>query len=138
VDVSDEEVMISTSGSQLIPFSAINAYLTNLLPYTTLLTPNIPEALHLAKLSGHDFGPLDSLTPQKLKQLAISLSANVQWVLLKGGHAPLTRNGKKSVVDILVNKEGKTVEFVSDFSDSKNTHGTGCTLACITAYKPEF
>ena len=136
--VSDEEVMVSASGSHLIPMSAVNAYLTDLLPYTTLLTPNIPEALHLAKLVGHDFGPLDSITPEKLTQLAISLSANVPWVLLKGGHGPLTRNGRKSVVDILVNKEGKTIEFVSDFSDSKNTHGTGCTLACIPLVSQSF
>ena len=129
--MSDGEVMISASGSHLIPVSAVSAYLTDLLPYTTLLTPNIPEALHLAKLVGHDFGALDSVTPEKLTQLAISLAANAQWVLLKGGHGPLTRNGRKSVVDILVNKEGRTIEFVSDFSNSKNTHGTGCTLACI-------
>jgi hydroxymethylpyrimidine kinase/phosphomethylpyrimidine kinase len=122
--------MISTSGSHLIPSSAVNAYLTDLLPYTTLLTPNIPEALHLAKLDGHDFGDIESLTPEKISQLAIVLSAKVPWVLLKGGHVPNFRNGSNVVVDTLVSKDGKRLEFVSDYSNSKNTHGTGCTLAC--------
>jgi hydroxymethylpyrimidine kinase/phosphomethylpyrimidine kinase len=122
--------MISTSGSHLIPSSAVKAYLTELLPYTTLLTPNLPEALHLAKLDGHDFGDVDSLTPAKVSQLAIVLSAKVPWVLLKGGHAPIIRNGAKVVVDTLVKKDGKQVEFISNYSNSKNTHGTGCTLAC--------
>jgi hydroxymethylpyrimidine/phosphomethylpyrimidine kinase len=122
--------MISTSGSHLIPSSAVKAYLTELVPYTTLLTPNIPEALHLAKLDGHDFGAVESLTPEKVAQLAIVLSAKVPWVLLKGGHAPINRNGKMVVVDTLVSKDGKRLEFVSEYSDSKNTHGTGCTLAC--------
>ena len=130
MDVTESKVMISTSGSHLIPSTAVNAYLTNLLPYTTLLTPNIPEALQLAKLSGVDFGQITSITPETLSQISRFLSRKVPWVLLKGGHAPVIRNGKRVIVDTLVHKDGKSIDFISDFSESKNTHGTGCTLAC--------
>jgi len=131
--------MVSTSGSTLLPESATNAYLTHLLPHTTLLTPNLPEAKLLAKLTGtEDMG--DGKSRQSRHKLATSLArvtkradgVSERWVLLKGGHAPIEQNGKMVVVDILTSDSGdEVVEFVSDFSDSKNTHGTGCSLACI-------
>jgi hydroxymethylpyrimidine/phosphomethylpyrimidine kinase len=121
--------MVSTSGSTLLPESATNAYLTLLLPSTTLLTPNLPEALLLSKLAGKDFGSLDQLNYQQRREMASFLGSNGRWVLLKGGHLPLEREGKQVVVDILA-KGNEYKEFVSDFSTSKNTHGTGCTLAC--------
>src|SRR6266516_1997401 len=120
--------MVSTSGSTLLPESATTAYLTHLLPCTTVLTPNIPEALLLAKLAGKDFGSIENLTFSKCYELARFLASKTKWVLLKGGHAPIEQNGRKVVVDILVNSEGDSKEFISDFSPSKNTHGTGCTL----------
>ena|SRR5271170_3910446 len=123
--------MVSTSGSTLLPQEATKAYLTHLLPCTTLLTPNLPEALLLAKLAGNDFGDLQRLTFEKRRKLGAFLASKTNWVLLKGGHSPIERNGKQVVVDILVKSTGDSQEFVSDFSSSKNTHGTGCTLACI-------
>jgi hydroxymethylpyrimidine/phosphomethylpyrimidine kinase len=123
--------MAATSGSTLLPESATNAYLTHLLPYTTLLTPNIPEALLLSKLAGKEFHELTLEKRHELGRFLIS-KTNVKWLLLKGGHNPIIRNGRKVVVDILVNSKGESKEFVSDFSSSKNTHGTGCTLACLT------
>jgi hydroxymethylpyrimidine/phosphomethylpyrimidine kinase len=123
--------MVSTSGSTLLPRVATKAYLTELLPHTTLLTPNLPEALLLAQLSGKDFGTVENLSRDKRYELANFLAQKVQWVLLKGGHAPVEINAEKVVLDILVNAHGQSKEFVSAFSPSKNTHGTGCTLACI-------
>lgn len=121
--------MVTTSGSTLLPESATTAYLTHLLPYTTLLTPNIPEALLLSKLAGH---PFPQLPFSKRHELANFLASRTKkWVLLKGGHDPIEQNGRKVVVDILVNSsKGVSREFISEFSTSKNTHGTGCTLAC--------
>ena len=123
--------MVSTSGSTLLPQDATSAYLTDLLPHTTLLTPNLPEALLLAHLGGKDFGTLEDLSRDKRYELATFLTQKVQSVLLKGGHAPLEVDGERVVIDILVNANGQSKEFISKFSPSKNTHGTGCTLACI-------
>ena len=127
--------MVSTSGSTLLPQSAANAFITQLFPRTTLLTPNLPEALLLAKLSGYDFGKLENLTHEKRIELASVLARKVQWILLKGGHLAVEKNGKKVVVDILANSTGRLKEFISDFSSSTNTHGTGCSLACTASYE---
>jgi hydroxymethylpyrimidine kinase/phosphomethylpyrimidine kinase len=130
--------MVSTSGSALLHESATNAYLTHLLPNTTLLTPNLPEALVLSKLSGKDFGKVEELTLEKRYELARFLASKAQWILLKGGHAAVDRNGESIVLDILVNSKGDMTEFVSAFSQSKNTHGTGCTLACALPAESEL
>jgi|SRR5579859_8126826 len=122
--------MVSTSGSTLLPQAATNAYLTSLLPHTTILTPNLPEALLLAKLAGQDFGSLSGITRDRKLELASFLAKKVSWVLVKGGHAPVDKDGKKVVIDVLVDNKGHSYEFVSEFSPSTNTHGTGCTLAC--------
>jgi hydroxymethylpyrimidine/phosphomethylpyrimidine kinase len=129
--------MISTSGSTLLPESATDAYLTHLLPHTTLLTPNLPEAMLLAKLSGEDLDGDEKLHGGR-RQLAFYLQRMMkgpteQWILLKGGHAPVEKDGKMVVIDMLTSTFRKDIiEFVSEFSESKNTHGTGCTLACMT------
>jgi len=122
--------MVATSGSVLLPTPAVHAYLTHLLQHTTLLTPNLPEALLLAQLAGRNFGKLENLTLEDRFELAEYLTSKVEWVLLKGGHLGYELNGKQVVLDILINSNGHKWEFISDFSDSKNTHGTGCTLAC--------
>ena len=129
--------MVSTSGSTLLPQSATNAYLTHLLPHSTLLTPNLPEALLLARLAGKDFPNSENLTYQNRLELAQFLASKSQWLLLKGGHAPLDRDGRKVVIDILVNSKGEWKEFISDFSQSRNTHGTGCTLACLFLFSKD-
>jgi|SRR5277367_5735686 hydroxymethylpyrimidine/phosphomethylpyrimidine kinase len=133
--------MVSTSGSTLLPQSATNAYLTCLLPYTTLLTPNIPEAQLLGKLTGIECNEVaKSLSSRQVLVTSLARATkradrvSERWVLLKGGHAPVERNGKVVVIDMLASdSRDDIVEFVSEFSESKNTHGTGCTLACIAS-----
>ena len=122
--------MVSSSGSTLLSESASNAYLTHLLPYATILTPNLPEALVLAKLAGKDFGSIAGMTVERRLELGSFLATKAQWVLLKGGHAAIERDGKRYVLDILVNPKGESKEFIAQFSQTPNTHGTGCTLAC--------
>lgn len=128
--------MVATSGAQLLPLAAVRALVEELLPLTTILTPNIPEAQLLLSFAGvpaNDIRTMDDL-------VAIAKAVQTlgpQYVLLKGGHLPLTRNRlvptkdteKQVVVDILYDGENTTV-FESDFIISKNTHGTGCSLAC--------
>ncbi|KAK2759426.1 hypothetical protein FQN54_002904 [Arachnomyces sp. PD_36] len=135
-----DPVMVSTSGSQLLPEDAVQSVREKLLPMTTLLTPNMPEA----KLLLHDAG-IKVNDPKNLDDV-IQLAKEIQKlgpknVLLKGGHLPLTaeRNiptrpeDASIVVDVLCNGSDVTL-FESDLIQSKNTHGTGCSLAsAITA-----
>lgn len=68
-----------------------------------------------------------------------------QWVLVKGGHTPFRRRDyrvantdeeKQVVVDVLLGREEEgggdvtVVRIETAWMDSRNTHGTGCSLAC--------
>ena len=128
--------MVATSGGQLLPDAAVTNLRTQLLPLTTILTPNIPEAKLILQNSGID--PPEILSVNDVVVIASKLQAlGPRYVLVKGGHLPLTKGFKIStssednvtVVDVLHDGTTATV-FSTDFSASKNTHGTGCSLAC--------
>ncbi|KAL4807113.1 Phosphomethylpyrimidine kinase-domain-containing protein [Aspergillus unguis] len=134
-----DPVMISTSGSQLLPEAAVQSLRTKLLPLTTVLTPNIPEAKLLLKDSGQEITEPKDL--QELIELAKRVATlGPKAVLLKGGHLPLTKDHKVAsssdeasrVIDVLYNGEEITL-FETEFLVSKNTHGTGCSLASAIA-----
>lgn len=137
--------MISTSGSQLLPRDAIQHVRTNLLPLTTVLTPNIPEAQLLLR----DAGERSVSEPQNVEEM-IELAKKVQGlgskaVLLKGGHLPFTSERVRAnsteeariVVDVLYSAADGEEEVLmlteTEFLRSKNTHGTGCSLASAIA-----
>ncbi|KAJ9270293.1 hypothetical protein DTO212C5_3536 [Paecilomyces variotii] len=134
-----DPVMVSTSGSQLLPQDAVEGVRTKLLPLTTVVTPNIPEALLLLKDAGVDYED-----PQNVEGM-IKLAKQIRklgpkCVLIKGGHLPLTKERKTAqkseeasiVIDVLYDGE-KVALFETDFLISKNTHGTGCSLASAIA-----
>jgi Hydroxymethylpyrimidine/phosphomethylpyrimidine kinase len=134
-----QQVMVSTSGSQLLPEKAVKELRTKLLPLATILTPNIPEALLLLKDAGAETSePKDLEGMVELAKKICSLGPKA--VLLKGGHLPLTKDHKTSqtpnegtlVVDILFDGTTATL-FETEFLVSKNTHGTGCSLASAIA-----
>lgn len=128
--------MVSTSGTQLLPSNAVRALRESLLPVTTILTPNIAEA----KLLLEDAG-MPVKNPQSIEEI-INMAKMIQalgprYVLVKGGHLPLTKARlvpsddaeRQIVIDVLYGDE-QTVVVETKFVNSKNTHGTGCSLAC--------
>lgn len=130
------QVMVSTSGSHLLPESAISTLIERLLPLTTILTPNLPEAELLLKIAGVNVEP-----PQNVDDM-LNIAKRIQqlgpkYVLLKGGHLPLTKGRlvskseeeKDIVLNVLVSKD-ETSLMESPYLRSNNTHGTGCSLAC--------
>lgn len=133
--------MVSTSGSRLLPEEAVKELRTKLLPMTTILTPNIPEAQLLIKDSGAEAPEPAGLNGLVLLAKQIC-SLGPKAVLLKGGHVPLTKDHKTAqtsqeattVVDILYDGEAGTATlFKTEYLVSKNTHGTGCSLASAIA-----
>ncbi|KAH9877532.1 hypothetical protein IAQ61_002899 [Plenodomus lingam] len=85
-----DPVMVSTSGSQLLPEDAVSTLIDKLLPLTTILTPNLPEALLLLKIAG--IPVKDPETVDDIVAIAKNIHAlGPKWVLLKGGHLPLTK-----------------------------------------------
>lgn len=133
-----DPVMISTSGSQLLPANAVKALCQELIPKATILTPNIPEARLLLQESGSQAKDLATLAD--LKALASDVhKLGSKYVLLKGGHVPLTsaktiaQDGEQKEVVANVLYDGSSFEVIEEaFQDSKNTHGTGCSLACTS------
>lgn len=133
--------MVSTSGAQLLPHEAIAQLSQHLLPHTTILTPNIPEATLLLTQNGQQVNEIQSVSDveamgRKIQQLG------PKWVLVKGGHMPFrkdltvakTDEEKEIVVDVLVGPEGSVLRVQSPYQKSTSTHGTGCSLACKYPY----
>lgn len=125
-----DPVMISTSGSELLTPLAVDIIISKLLPITYILTPNVPEAEHLL---GKRQGTIKNL--QDVYEAAKSIAAfGPSFVLLKGGHLPQVRQGKTLMIDVLYDKAADSYhEIVNPFVDTKNTHGTGCTLSAAIA-----
>lgn len=111
-----DPVMVAKGGARLLDERAVEAVRTRLLPHATLLTPNAPEAQALTGV------PV--ATPDDMKRAGEHLlSMGAQAVLMKGGHVEGDR-----VVDLLMTGVS-TTRFESGRIVSRNTHGTGCTLA---------
>jgi hydroxymethylpyrimidine kinase/phosphomethylpyrimidine kinase len=129
--------MVATTGAQLLPTEAVSALRAHLLPLTYVLTPNIPEAKLLA---GEELVEIRRV--EDLENLARRLVAlGPKWVLVKGGHAPFKRDGsiatdpseRNIVVDVLLGPSNEMTRIESPYIESRNTHGTGCSLASAIA-----
>ncbi|KAF3444464.1 hypothetical protein FNV43_RR14156 [Rhamnella rubrinervis] len=118
-----DPVMVSTSGDVLAGPSILTGFREELLPMADIVTPNLKEAsallgglkvetvsdMHSAAKLLHDMGPRN--------------------VLVKGGDLP----DSLDAVDIFFDGED-FYELRSSRLKTRNTHGTGCTLAsCIAA-----
>ncbi len=121
-----DPVMVSSSGHRLLSVDAQEVLKERLLPMTQLVTPNIPEMEALTAM------PLSTIS-DKYNAAKHLLSLGVQSVLLKGGHEE-----GDTKVDILYQKSPQgivTCSFSSDTLNTRNIHGTGCTLSsAIAAY----
>lgn len=128
--------MVTTSGARLLKEEAIKTLCTELLPVTGLITPNIPEALLLLEESGNKVDDIKDL--DGMKQLAKAVAGlGPKSVLIKGGHIPLKENYEVATTDdekeVLVNvlyTDDNFCVFESKYQVARNTHGTGCSLAC--------
>ena len=125
-----DPVMVATSGDRLLEADALDALRTRLLPLATVITPNLPEAGVLLEQRAPDTVKEMYRAAERLREL-LPLSSE-RWVLLKGGHLP-----GNDLVDLLFDGD-RMVELPAQRIDTKNTHGTGCTLSsAIAALLPQ-
>ena len=115
-----DPVMIAKGGAALLDVQAIDALKQLLLPRTSVLTPNLPEA---EALLGVEIADLDGMKRAAERLLGLGPAA----ILLKGGHLP-----GDMVHDVLIDGAGLQV-FSAPRIVSRHTHGTGCTLASALA-----
>ena len=115
-----DPVMVATSGSRLLADDAVAA-IRELLPYSSVITPNIPEAAVL--LDQEEATDLDGMRTQARGLLGLGAPR----VLLKGGH--LTG---EDATDLWFDADGEHA-FTTQRVPTVNTHGTGCSLSSALA-----
>ena len=114
-----DPVMVATSGAALMKTDAVETLIAELLPISTLVTPNIPEA---EVLSGMKIGREEDMVAAAKK-----IGDNFHCaVLLKGGHSINDAND-------LLYADGELTWFAGKRIPNPNTHGTGCTLSSAIA-----
>jgi hydroxymethylpyrimidine/phosphomethylpyrimidine kinase len=121
VPVVLDPVMVAASGDKLLDDDAVATLRARLLPLATLITPNLPEAAALLDTS-------EARNEQEMSEQGTALLAiGARAVLVKGGHLR-----SEQAVDLLVTAGG-VERFAAPRIDTRNTHGTGCTLSSAIA-----
>lgn len=114
-----DPVMFSTSGSKLLQDDAVETYKNFIFHQAVLLTPNIPEASVLSRISIVNEADMIKAAGIVSKECGCA-------VLCKGGH------GINDANDLLY-WNNKYRWFTGERIDNRNTHGTGCTLSSAIA-----
>ena len=116
-----DPVMVATSGDKLITEATVDVLVRELFPLSTLITPNIDEALWLLRL--------DTISGEALDHTAHRLHGlGAPAVLLKGGHLP-----GPVLTDVLRLPDGQILRWETPRIPTRNTHGTGCSLSSAIA-----
>lgn len=125
-----DPVMVAKSGDALLERTAIGALRDALLPLATLVTPNLPEAGVLLEARAPDNVKEMRRFAERLRE--VMTHAGERWVYLKGGHLP-----GGDAIDLLHDGD-RMLELTAPRIETKNTHGTGCTLsAALAALLPQ-
>lgn len=125
-----DPVVRSTSGFDLIDDVALAALRECLLPLADVITPNLPEA---ERMTGLTVTKLDEMQPaaqhiyeQATRPLPVASLTRQHAVLIKGGHLP------DEALDLFF--DGQTTQLLrAPKLNTRNTHGTGCTLSSAIA-----
>ena len=117
-----DPVLVATSGDSLGAPDVVDAMKRHLIPLATIITPNVPEAMRLGDEADE---PRIASDLEALARRIYALGSRA--VLVKGGH--LTG---ELAPDVLF--DGAVFEtFSTPRIDTRNTHGTGCTLSSAMA-----
>ncbi|MGE4483703.1 MAG: bifunctional hydroxymethylpyrimidine kinase/phosphomethylpyrimidine kinase [Oscillospiraceae bacterium] len=114
-----DPVMVAKGGCALMREDALDTLKSEIIPLAFVLTPNIPEAEAITGLKITGIGEM-----KKAAELISKMGA--KNVLIKGGHLA------GDAVDILYDGEHFNA-YPNERVQTKNTHGTGCTLSSSIA-----
>ncbi len=141
-----DPVVRSTSGFDLIDESALEVLIERLFPLADLITPNLPEAERISRITIENEDDI-----KKAAKLMQSFGA--KNVLIKGGHLSISDLGfgiwdLQEGLEIGEDRRPKTKDrmardylfvgnelhvYKAEFIETNATHGTGCTLAAAIA-----
>ena len=116
-----DPVLLSSSGGVLLDADGRSAMQENLLPLTTVATPNVPEA---ALLLDEEPATTEAALVRQAERL---LALGPQAILLKGGHSL-----GPDAVDLLVSRD-RGVQRITSQRLGASHRGTGCALASAIA-----
>ncbi len=116
-----DPVMVATSNDPLIDDEAVESLIALLFPMADLITPNLQEAARILA------APVAETREEMSEQAARLKDLGPAAVLLKGGHGTSSES-----VDLLLDDEGEQW-LEAPRIDTRNTHGTGCTLSSAVA-----
>ena len=117
-----DPVMVAESGDPLIEESAVSALVERLFPLADIITPNLHEAGRLLAVDVAN-------SPEAMEQQAAAIvKMGAKAVLLKGGHS-----AAKLAEDVFQSAHETPHCYSAPFVETKNTHGTGCSLSSAIA-----
>jgi len=110
-----DPVLAASSGARLLDDAGLKVMVEELLPLTTVATPNAQEA---AVLTGIEVIGVDDmkLAANRLREMG------AKNVVVTGGHLDVA-------IDLLSFADGDVQTFKSERLESNFTHGTGCAFA---------
>ncbi|MBD2566614.1 bifunctional hydroxymethylpyrimidine kinase/phosphomethylpyrimidine kinase [Anabaena lutea] len=117
-----DPVMVSRTGVQLIDDDAVQTLRNTLIPQAAIITPNRYEAQILSGLE------IASLEDMQAAAEIMHRELGVKAVLVKGGGM----SGNLRGVDVWFDGE-RWETLTTKQVETKNTHGTGCTLSAAIA-----
>lgn len=117
-----DPVISSQSGQRLLQDDAVQILKRRLIPLAHLITPNLPEA---ELLLGHGI-----TSDEEIEKAARDIaSLGCPNVLIKGGHG----KGNTCTDRLFIGAENRIRSYSAERIDTRNNHGTGCTLASAIA-----
>ena len=121
-----DPVLISTSGHALMDPDGVEAYRDLLLPHAEVATPNLREAALLVGCAPEELDGVEAMAEaaELLRKLG------TKTVVVKGGH--LAPHGEEPSPDVVAGPGGAIV-LESDRIETRNDHGTGCSLSAAIA-----
>jgi len=115
-----DPVMVAKGGDRLLKEDAVEALKQDLIPLAIIVTPNLIEAEVLSGLKIQNIIDMKEAAQEIYK-------LGPRNVLIKGGHLL-----SEEAIDFLYDGESFK-EFKAERINTKNTHGTGCTLSSAIA-----
>jgi hydroxymethylpyrimidine/phosphomethylpyrimidine kinase len=118
-----DPIILASSGGQLLLPNSYESFMSELIPLSTIITPNRLEA---QKIAGFEIASRSDVfrATRKIKDMG------AKNVIIKGN--PIKKN---KVADILMTSEGRSIEISNTRLSLDEMHGTGCNFsAAITAY----
>jgi hydroxymethylpyrimidine/phosphomethylpyrimidine kinase len=121
VPIVFDPVMVATSGRRLIESDTTAMFEKDLFPLAQIVTPNLDEAAILAEIEINTLGDMKAAATRIMQY-------GCNAVLVKGGHLK-----GFDLFDVYLDKHGDERIFRSTAIDTRNTHGTGCSLSSAIA-----